>query len=220
HPPSAAEASVWPVAPARHVLGPDMHVQAPPNLSDALGVLLAGGIDDWGGVSPVTIDHVNPERPWPALERLRAATEAAGEGLAPPLSRYPGYVGGGDPWVHADVRFPLLLPSGAEGPARRHALSAGGTQPPPHVFHAGATSRAGGPVGEVLDGVANGEEVGVDEIVTLLSARGPELARVADVADDLRRKAVGDVVTFVRNRNINYTNICTFKCRFCAFSKG
>src|SRR5262249_58293535 len=104
--------------------------------------------------------------------------------------------------------------------AREHAWSAGGTQHPPDLLPAGAPSRAGGPVGEVLDGVANGEEVGVDEIVTLLSARGPELARVADVADDLRRKAVGDVVTFVRNRNINYTNICTFKCRFCAFSKG
>jgi FO synthase len=72
----------------------------------------------------------------------------------------------------------------------------------------------------VLDGVTAGEEVGADEIATLLSARGPELARVAEVADDLRRDAVGDVVTFVRNRNINYTNICTFKCRFCAFSKG
>ena len=220
HQPCDRDEFVWTVAAARHVLGPDMHVQAPPNLSDDLGVLLAAGIDDWGGVSPVTIDHVNPERPWPALERLRAATEAAGKALAPRLTVYPDYVGEVDRWLHADVRFPVLLQSDAEGLAREHAWSAGGTQHPPDLLPAGAPSRAGGPVGEVLDGVANGEEVGVDEIVTLLSARGPELARVADVADDLRRKAVGDVVTFVRNRNINYTNICTFKCRFCAFSKG
>src|SRR5215471_2193300 len=220
HQPCDRDEFVWTVAAARHVLGPDMHVQAPPNLSDDLGVLLAGGIDDWGGVSPVTIDHVNPERPWPALERLRAATEAAGKALAPRLTVYPDYVGEVDRWLHADVRFPVLLQSDAEGLAREHAWSAGGTEHPPDLLPAGAPSRAGGPVGEVLDGVANGEEVGVDEIVTLLSARGPELARVADVADDLRRKAVGDVVTFVRNRNINYTNICTFKCRFCAFSKG
>jgi FO synthase len=83
-----------------------------------------------------------------------------------------------------------------------------------------AVARAGGPVGAVLDGVEAGEEVGVDEIVTLLGARGPEVARVAAVADALRREIVGDAVTFVRNRNINYTNVCTFKCRFCAFSKG
>ncbi|HVN51119.1 MAG TPA: 5-amino-6-(D-ribitylamino)uracil--L-tyrosine 4-hydroxyphenyl transferase CofH [Acidimicrobiales bacterium] len=81
-------------------------------------------------------------------------------------------------------------------------------------------SRAGGAVGEVLAGVLLGQEVGVDEIVTLFGARGPEVAAVAEVADELRREAVGDEVTFVHNRNINYTNVCTFKCRFCGFSKG
>src|SRR5262249_45735129 len=183
-------------------------------------VLLAAGIDDWGGVSPVTIDHVNPERPWPALDRLRAATEASGKALAPRLTVYPEYVADPERWLHEQVRFPVLLHSDAEGLAREHARSAGGTERPPAPLPVGTAARAGGPVGEVLDGVAAGEEVGIDEVVTLLSARGPELARVADVADDLRRNAVGDVVTFVRNRNINYTNICTFKCRFCAFSKG
>jgi FO synthase len=91
---------------------------------------------------------------------------------------------------------------------------------PPALLPYGGTPRAGGPVGEVLAGVALGQEVGVEEITTLLGAHGPELAKVCEVADDLRAKAVGDVVTFVRNRNINYTNVCTFKCRFCAFSKG
>jgi FO synthase len=206
------------VAAARVVLGPDMHVQAPPNLSDDLGALLAAGIDDWGGVSPVTIDHVNPERPWPALERLRAATEATGKVLAPRLTVYPEYVRDPERWLHPDVRFPVLLASDGDGLAREHAWSAGGNEHPPRLLPTPA--RAGGPVGEVLDGVVAGEEVGVDELVTLLSARGPQLARVCEVADDLRRTAVGDVVTFVRNRNINYTNVCTFKCRFCAFSKG
>ena len=84
---------------------------------------------------------------------------------------------------------------------------------------AGAGGRASA-VTEVLQGVALGQEVGVHEIVTLFSARGPEVALLADVADEMRRAAVGDAVTYVRNRNINYTNVCTFKCRFCAFSKG
>ena len=220
HPPCDRDEFVWTVAAARLVLGPDMHVQAPPNLSDDLDVLLAAGIDDWGGVSPVTIDHVNPERPWPELDRLRAATEASGKALAPRLTVHPEYVADPGRWLHADVRFPVLLHSDGEGLAREHAWSAGGTEHPPVLLPVGTPARAGGPVGEVLDGVAAGEEVGVDEVVTLLSARGPELARVAEVADELRRAAVGDVVTFVRNRNINYTNICTFKCRFCAFSKG
>jgi FO synthase len=209
---------VWTVAAARLVLGPDMHVQAPPNLSDDLGVLVAAGIDDWGGVSPVTIDHVNPERPWPALDRLRAATETAGKVLAPRLTVYPEYARDPERWLHPDARFPVLLASDGDGLAREDGWSAGGTEHPPRLIPAPAGSD--GPVGDVLDGVVAGAEVGVEELVTLLSARGPELARVCEVADDLRRDAVGEVVTFVRNRNINYTNVCTFKCRFCAFSKG
>jgi FO synthase len=209
---------VWTVAVARLVLGPDMHVQAPPNLSDDLGALVAAGIDDWGGVSPVTIDHVNPERPWPALERLRAATEAAGKVLAPRLTVYPEYVRDPERWLHPEVRFPVLLASDGDGLGREDAWSAGGTERPPRLLPTPA--RAGGPVAEVLDGILASEEASVDELVTLLSARGPEIARVCEVADELRRGAVGDVVTFVRNRNINYTNVCTFKCRFCAFSKG
>ena len=142
---------LWTVAAARLVLGPDMHVQAPPNLSDDLGALLAAGIDDWGGVSPVTIDHVNPERPWPALERLRDATEAAGKALAPRLTVYPEYVRDPETWLHPDVRFPVLLASDGDGLGREHAWSAGGNEHPPRLLPAPA--RAGGSVGEVLDGV-------------------------------------------------------------------
>jgi FO synthase len=217
---------LWTIAAARLVLDPSTHLQAPPNLSDAddLAALVAAGIDDWGGVSPVTPDHVNPERPWPDLDVLRAATEATGKTLAPRLTVYSEFVRDGDVWLHDDVRFAVRCASDLEGLARDDRWSAGGETAPPALLPAsipaGWTARARTPVGEVLDGVLAGEEVGVDEIVTLLGARGPDFVEVGAVADQLRADTVGDEVTFVRNRNINYTNVCTFKCRFCAFSKG
>ncbi|HEX6310979.1 MAG TPA: 7,8-didemethyl-8-hydroxy-5-deazariboflavin synthase CofG, partial [Acidimicrobiia bacterium] len=124
---------LWTVAAARLVLGPEMHLQAPPNLSDEgdLGALIDAGIDDWGGVSPVTPDHVNPERPWPALEHLRAATEAAGKVLAPRLTVYPEYVLDADRWLDEGLRFPVLVRSDGEGLARDDRWAAGGDDPPP-----------------------------------------------------------------------------------------
>jgi FO synthase len=213
----------WAIAVARLVLPPDVHVQAPPNLSDDLAPLLAAGIDDWGGVSPVTADHVNPERSWPALELLRASTEAAGHVLAPRLTVYPEFALAPGRWLDDALRFPVLDASDAEGLAREDDWCSGGEAHPPDLLGAatgGAARRPGGAVAEVLDGVALGQEVGLDEIVTLFSARGPEVVQVAEAADALRRSVVGDAVTYVHNRNINYTNVCTFKCRFCAFSKG
>ena len=237
------------IALARLILPPDVHVQAPPNLSDAddLADLLDAGIDDWGGVSPVTADHVNPERPWPALDDLRAATEAGGFALAPRLTLYPEFVLDPDRWLAEPLRFPVLDRADAEGLGRDDpgavfpqrtaeatnvcdgaevvfagrrstAWFSGSPAAPPTLVPGHA--QAGGAVGEVLAGVRLGQELGVDELVTLFSARGPEVAAVAELADELRRETVGDVVTFVRNRNINYTNVCTFKCRFCGFSKG
>jgi FO synthase len=213
----------WTVAAARLVLGARMHVQAPPNLSapEELAALIEAGIDDWGGVSPVTPDHVNPERPWPDLDRLAAATRAAGKVLAPRLTVYPEYVQEPGAWLHPDVRFAVTLRSDAEGLARDDQWVSGGDDPPPLVLRLEPTpARATSAVDEVLGGVQRGEELGVEEIVTLLGARGDDLTAVCSVADDIRQRAVGDTVTFVRNRNINYTNVCTFKCRFCAFSKG
>jgi FO synthase len=233
--PCPADDLRWAIAAARLVLPPEVHVQAPPNLSDELAPLLAAGIDDWGGVSPVTADHVNPERAWPALELLRASTEAAGHVLAPRLTLYPEFAGAPERWLDDALRFPVLDASDAEGLARDADWCSGGEAPPPPVLDAtrpewatvpGRSGSRGGAHGrasavtEVLDGVLLGQEVGVDEIVTLFSARGAEVALVAEVADALRQDAVGDTVTYVRNRNINYTNVCTFKCRFCAFSKG
>jgi FO synthase len=241
------------IALARLILPPEVHLQAPPNLSDDFGVLLDAGIDDWGGVSPVTSDHVNPERPWPELDRLRQVTEARGFALAPRLTIYPEWALAPQRWLDESMRFAVMDRSDAEGlgrddpgavfPERMTANEQAGTgaevvqissrgttstawysgapvAPPVLVPPAGSHRPTRGAVHEVLTGVLAGQEVGHDEIVTLFSARGPEVAAVAEVADELRRRAVGDTVTFVRNRNINYTNVCTFKCRFCGFSKG
>jgi FO synthase len=227
-PPCPADDLVWAIAAARLVLPPEVHVQAPPNLSDDLAPLLEAGIDDWGGVSPVTADHVNPERAWPALAVLREATEEAGHTLAPRLTVYPSFALDPARWLDEAMRFPVLDASDAEGLARDAAWCSGGEVAPPALLDdpvplrvaavGGAT--AGGPVGEVLAGVALGQELGVAEIVTLFGARGSDVRRVAEVADNLRSRIAGDAVTYVHNRNINYTNVCTFKCRFCAFSKG
>ena len=219
-PPCPPEDYLRTLAIARIVLPPDVHLQAPPNLSDDFGVLLDAGVDDWGGVSPVTADHVNPERPWPALERLAQVTEAAGRVLAPRLTAHPAYVLDPDRWIDPALHFPVMDRSDAEGLAREPdgGWYSGSPVDPPRLLPAPA--RAEGAVGEVLGGVEAGHEVGIDEIVTLFSARGPEVAAVAACADRLRDRAVGDAVTWVHNRNINYTNVCTFKCRFCGFSKG
>ena len=235
------------IALARIILPPDVHVQAPPNLSDDFGTLVDAGIDDWGGVSPVTSDHVNPERPWPALERLRSVTEAVGFSLAPRLTVYPEFALDPGRWLDPALRFPVLDRSDAEGLGRddpgavfpQRTAEATNVGDGADVILAGRRStawysgsdaspvplipgpaRAGGAVGEVLAGVRLGQEPGVEELVTLFSARGPEVAAVAALADELRQQTVGDTVTYVRNRNINYTNVCTFKCRFCGFSKG
>jgi 7,8-didemethyl-8-hydroxy-5-deazariboflavin synthase CofH subunit/7,8-didemethyl-8-hydroxy-5-deazariboflavin synthase CofG subunit len=237
------------IALARLILPHEIHLQAPPNLSDDFGHLLDAGIDDWGGVSPVTADHVNPERPWPALDRLREVTEARGFALAPRLTIYPEYVLRPDRWLDGATRFPVLDRSDAEGLGRddpggvfpeqikaaveagtgaevvqigrrNTAWYSGAPVQPPALVPASGRSGWHGPVGEVLEGVLLGQEVGEDEITTLFTARGAEVAAVAQVADELRRAVVGDAVTYVRNRNINYTNVCTFKCRFCGFSKG
>ncbi|MGA3352169.1 MAG: 5-amino-6-(D-ribitylamino)uracil--L-tyrosine 4-hydroxyphenyl transferase CofH [Acidimicrobiales bacterium] len=231
------EEHLWSIAAARLVLPAEIHLQAPPNLTEDFSSLLGAGIDDWGGVSPVTADHVNPERAWPALERLREVTEAHGHVLAPRLAVHPEWAA--TRFVAEELAHAVMDRSDAEGLGRDSSWCSGGEEPAPLVVPRawlnppGRTgrsisappvwqSRPGGraDVHEVLAGVLAGQEVGEDEIVTLFRARGRELVAVAEVADELRRAAVGDVVTFVANRNINYTNICTFKCRFCAFSKG
>ncbi|MGI8793305.1 MAG: 5-amino-6-(D-ribitylamino)uracil--L-tyrosine 4-hydroxyphenyl transferase CofH [Acidimicrobiales bacterium] len=211
---------LWSIAAARLILPDTVHLQAPPNLSDDFGHLLDAGIDDWGGVSPVTPDHVNPERPWPALERLQEATEARGHVLAPRLTVYPEYAADPATWLAEPMRFPVMDASDTDALGREPAERwfSGSDDAPPSLIP--ATGQARGAVQEVLDGVILGQTVGEREIVTLFTARGSEVPAIAAVANRLRIDAVGDTVTYVHNRNINYTNVCTFKCKFCAFSKG
>jgi FO synthase len=237
------------IALARIILPPAVHVQAPPNLTElaTLPELIGAGIDDWGGVSPVTADHVNPERPWPALDALRRATEAAGHALAPRLTVYPEFAADAERWLDQATRFPVLDRSdasalgrddpGAVWPERHQAAANVGTgaevvqigrrstawysgaSATPQVLIPGP-SFARGAVRDVLDAAAAGEELDEAQLTVLFSARGPEVCAVAEFADDLRQRSVGDEVTFVINRNINYTNVCTFRCAFCGFSKG
>jgi 7,8-didemethyl-8-hydroxy-5-deazariboflavin synthase CofH subunit/7,8-didemethyl-8-hydroxy-5-deazariboflavin synthase CofG subunit len=213
---------LWTIAVARLILPPDVHVQAPPNLSDDPAALISAGIDDFGGISPVTADHVNPERAWPELGVLARATEAAGFVLAPRLTLYPTFATQPDRWLDPAMAFAVLDASDAEGLARDHPWVAGGEVAPPELLRplGAATPTVRSAVGEVLSGVLDGQQVDEAEIVTLFGARGAEVRQVAEVADALRAAAVGDAVSWVANRNINYTNICTFRCRFCAFSKG
>ncbi|MFM1839112.1 MAG: synthase, partial [Actinomycetota bacterium] len=243
---------LWSIAAARVILPASIHLQAPPNLSDDFSVLLDAGIDDWGGVSPVTADHVNPERPWPALDKLRTVTEAKGKALAPRLTVYPEFVINPEKWFDTALDFALLDRSDAEGLARDDSGQvwpekvtaadvvhdgaevvlvghrstqwySGANNAPPMLIpreRLGEGEKITGPVAEVLRGVELGHRVNEQEIVTLFGARGPEVRAIAHVADDLRKQIVGDEVTWVHNRNINYTNVCTFKCRFCGFSKG
>ncbi|MCB0973430.1 MAG: 5-amino-6-(D-ribitylamino)uracil--L-tyrosine 4-hydroxyphenyl transferase CofH [Actinobacteria bacterium] len=207
------------IAAARLLLPATVHLQAPPNLSADPGMLIDAGVDDWGGVSPVTSDHVNPERPWPAVQELESAARARGKELVPRLTTYPEFVLDPARWIAPTMRPVVLRSSDATGLARDDEWFSGGDAAPP-ILIPRPRGRIGGRIAEVLHGVEQGQRVGFDEIVALLDARGDEVVAVAELADQLREQVVGDDITFVRNRNINYTNVCTFKCKFCAFSKG
>jgi FO synthase len=234
---------------AREILPADVHLQAPPNLTDDIPALLSAGIDDFGGISPVTADHVNPERPWPSIGTLRNATERAGAALVPRLTVYPEYVRRAATWIDPALHFAVLDRSDADGFARDDpgatfpekyqdavnvgtgaeviqvgrrstAWYSGADTRPPILISGDQSAEASPEIGEILSGVQSGLSIDSDQIVTLFKARGRDVEAIAATADQLRVKAVGDNVTFVRNRNINYTNVCTFKCTFCGFSKG
>ena len=196
---------LWTIAVARILLPADVHLQAPPNLTADFAVLLDAGIDDWGGVSPVTIDHVNPEAPWPALDALREATRSRGMELAPRLPVYPEWLG--EEWLDPAVRPVVLRVSDALGLAREDGWAPGDPVEVPFV------PRDALP----LD---THDELGEEEIARLFRARGEERERVFAAADRLRRDVCGDDVSYVVTRNIQYTNVCYFRCGFCAFSKG
>ena len=256
------------IAVTRLVLGPKARVQAPPNLVDLAEcrALLDAGVDDWGGVSPLTPDHVNPERPWPSLDRLRAVTAECGFELRARLTVHPEYVLAGEPWLdprvsghvaalaaddglaRPDVRptgLPWQEPDGGFANVGRTDLHHGvDTEGRTHDRRADfdtvygdwdAVQEAATTTGGFQTGVgAPSPTTGWDALraaekdpgnlsdehaLTLMTADGELLEQVCRLADDLRRDTVGDEVTYVVNRNINFTNVCYVGCRFCAFAQ-
>jgi FO synthase len=241
---------LWTIAVARLIFGAEMNIQAPPNLNPgALAEMIDAGINDWGGVSPVTPDHVNPEAPWPALDRLARETAAAGKLLVERLAIYPAYARAPERWLDpalrpavlraidaqglartddwvpgADIEPPLTHPS-LRARSRLSCIAEEGPQRPPIPSPASGGGLGWGPVGEgrlssILDHAQAGQELGEAEIVRLFQARGADSEAVCQAADELRQRINGDVVSYVVTRNINYTNVCYFRCQFCAFSKG
>ncbi|HWL90818.1 MAG TPA: bifunctional FO biosynthesis protein CofGH [Actinomycetota bacterium] len=250
------------VATTRIVMGPHVSVQAPPNLSDARQQLrlLDAGISDWGGVSPLTPDHVNPERPWPAIDSLAATTASRGKSLHERLTIYPRYAGSPDPYLAGKMRAPVAALLDDDGLALEGAKPEPVSWQDPDVawkprtidltFAKGpeAGLRADAPVvyGEIPAEDALTRSWGAREVVperlsaeirealrlaerhrplsheqalALFQAEGADLDALRRVADGLRQEAVGDVVTYVINRNINFTNVCYVGCRFCAFAQ-
>jgi len=279
------------IAVARIVLGPKMRVQAPPNLVslEECAALLGAGVDDWGGVSPLTPDHVNPERPWPSLERLRSITDSCGFELRARLTVHPEYVVQGEPWLDPRISGHVAALADDDGPyvglARENARPVGMPWQEPDGGFASVGSGTGrvdlhseidtdgrthdrradfdtvyGDWREVADaartaagpeaqaapaGQSHGVGLGIwpagaagvagaaalaaaernpagltdEQALTLMTAEGELLEKVCELADQLRRETVGDDVTYVVNRNINFTNVCYVGCRFCAFAQ-
>ncbi|WP_448613685.1 bifunctional FO biosynthesis protein CofGH [Modestobacter sp. URMC 112] len=258
------------VAVTRLLLGPAARVQAPPNLSDAaeLGLLLRAGVDDWGGVSPLTPDHVNPERPWPHIDTLAALTAEAGFTLRERLAAQPGYVTQPEPWLDPRVRPHVSALAGPDGLAVEGRVPVGlPWQEPDEAWGATATGRTelhvevdtvgrtgdrrsdfdavygdwaelreatvaardgrstaisvGDPAVRAALRHAESDPAGLSdaEYLALLGADGGDLDALAALADDVRRQVNGDDVTYVVNRNINFTNVCYTGCRFCAFAQ-
>ena len=214
----------WTIAVARLLFGPQMSIQAPPNLSPGvLPALIGAGINDWGGVSPVTPDHVNPEAPWPTLSELERQSADAGKQLIERLTIYPRFLHEPDVWLDPALHRPVLNLSDAHGLARSDTWRTGSTNEIPAAYDRSSYSRASGAdadVQSVLDKVRQGVDLSLEQVESLFSARGASMEQVCDTARDLCLEAHGLQVSYVVTRNINYTNLCGYHCSFCAFSKG
>ncbi|MCG6498999.1 bifunctional FO biosynthesis protein CofGH [Kitasatospora sp. A2-31] len=251
------------VAVARHIMGPSACLQAPPNLVDGeYARLIGAGIDDWGGVSPLTPDHVNPERPWPQIDRLAEHSAAAGFELRERLAVYPEYVRRGEPWLDPRVLPHVRALADPEtGLARPDAVVQGHPWQEPEdlpasygrtdlhtaidtegrtgdrradfedvygdwevlrerVLAEGAPERLAGDLRAALATAADDPtRLTDDQALALFHADGPALEALCRIADDVRRDAVGEDVTYCVTRNINFTNVCYTGCRFCAFAQ-
>ncbi len=224
-PAATLEDHLWTIALARLLFRPDMNIQAPPNLSPGvLDMIVEAGINDWGGVSPVTLDHVNPEAPWPHLTRLEEATAQCGKKLVERLAIYPAYARHHARWVDRSLETALLNFVDGHGWPRGDDWCPGAACEPPAQDLAKlqelAPVVASSAVGRIVGKAQAGQRLEEAEIVMLFEAEDNEFVAVCRAADELRRDVNGEVVSYVVTRNINYTNICYFKCQFCAFSKG
>ncbi len=220
HPEPSLDDHLWTIAAARLILGGAMTIQAPPNLHDevALAALIGAGVNDWGGVSPVTPDHVNPEKPWPHLDALAEATARAGRSLRERLAIGPRHALDVDRWADPALAPRIRRAIDGRGLPRTEDWAPGTGETPPALPRSrrGRSRR----IDAVLGRAASGEMLGDADITALFGAEDGDLHAVLATADQLRRQAIGETVTYVVNRNINYTNICLYKCGFCAFSKG
>jgi FO synthase len=217
---------LWTLAVARLIFGAKMSIQAPPNLSPGvLPQLVAAGINDWGGVSPVTPDHVNPEAPWPHLDKLARETGLAGKFLDQRLTVYPTFVRNGNHWLDDDIKPNVLKLSDSDGFAKRDTWSPGEAQPVPALdlellrFRP-AKSKVSQEIKDIVQRCLDGAVPSQTEVTRLFQSRGADFSYLTRAADELRLQVNGDTVSYTVNRNINYTNVCYFKCQFCAFSKG
>ena len=221
---SRLDDTLWTLAVARLVLPLEVHVEAPPRSSIGLDLPLLGGADDLGPLAPASTSP----RHEPGPSDLERDLEARGYVLAPRLPLHPDWAHAPERWLDAALRPRVLAAADAEGLARDSPWVAGGPAPPPaepvacRLRPPGPLPlrSTGGAVGELLEAARSGATLEEDGLVTLFAARGHEVQEVIETADELRARAVGDAVTFVVNRNLNFTNQCSFKCRFCAFSKG
>jgi FO synthase len=210
----------WTIASARLIFGAEMNIQAPPNLSPGgLAPLVGAGINDWGGVSPVTPDFVNPEAPWPHLDALARDTANCGKRLSERLALYPAYVRAPVGWLEPAMETAIRQASDADGLARTEDWSPGTVValPVPESLTLPAPRHE---MRQTLAKAEDGIKLSEAEIVSLFQARGASFNAVCQTADRVRAAVSGDVIHYVVNRNINYTNICYFRCQFCAFSKG
>lgn len=212
------EELAWSAAVARLVFGPQINLQVPPNLSfERFAELLRSGINDWGGVSPVTVDHVNPEAAWPEVEHLARRSAEMGFTLAARLPVYPAYVREAQTWIDAGLVDRVVRCADAEGYAREDAWVCGAAHarlPERRRLHHDAAA-----VDRILARCLSGTPLGAVDLERLFGARGSAVDDVCEAADLLRERVHGERVSYVVTRNINYTNLCSYGCRFCAFSR-
>lgn len=217
---------LWTIAVCRLIFGSNMSIQAPPNLSPGvLEKIVGAGINDWGGVSPLTPDFVNPEAPWPHLDELSRETAVAGKYLQERLTIYPSYVTRFADWLAPELHEHVLSITDAEGFPRVDSwLTGQHTELPAEDLRwlgaDVAEARVSPEIKDILARAMAGEALPEGDVVRLFQSRGPDFSAVIRAADSIRQAVCGERVSYVVNRNINYTNICYFKCQFCAFSKG